>query len=147
MNDDEMLKMAKEGWSPPAALLDSSPRESCLTGAGRVLVVLAVAFFLGALAAGVGLQALSRRQAEDVRLPSAANAGHVGAAPLEVLEDLVLPRLRLHPRDLPDRRLQGVVVPTAGEQRPRRTTPEGRAGSALLQMRMHDAASSGCPMK
>jgi hypothetical protein len=68
MNDDEMLHKAAEDWKPPVELLHSPPRESSLTAGGRALFVLAVSFFLGSLAAGAGLQALARRQAESASL-------------------------------------------------------------------------------
>jgi hypothetical protein len=68
MNEDMMLQKAKETWRLPIALLDSRPRESCLTGRGRTLAVLAFAFFLGALAAGLGLQAIARNRAEAASL-------------------------------------------------------------------------------
>ena len=68
MNDDEMLQKAQEGWRPPEGLHGSLPRESTLTGAGRALLALAVAFFLGAATAGVGLQILVRDRAEAVKL-------------------------------------------------------------------------------
>jgi hypothetical protein len=68
MNDDEMLQKAQEGWRPPEGLLGSAPRESSLTGAGRAMVALAFVFFLGAIAAGIGLQTLTRDRAEAVSL-------------------------------------------------------------------------------
>jgi hypothetical protein len=63
-----MLRKAKEGWTPPSGLLLWRPRESTLTGAGRAVLALAVAFFLGAVAAGIGLQTLARDRAEAISL-------------------------------------------------------------------------------
>jgi hypothetical protein len=68
MNDEEMLQKAQEGWRPPEGLLGSLPRESTLTGAGRAVLVLAVVFFLVAVAAGIGLQTLARDRAQTASL-------------------------------------------------------------------------------
>ena len=68
MNDDEMLQKAEKDWSPPMELLHSPPRESSLTAGGRAVFACAVVFLLGSIGAGVGLQAVVRKQAESASL-------------------------------------------------------------------------------
>jgi hypothetical protein len=55
-------------WVPPAGLDGSRPRWLRLTGGGKVLVIVSVLLCLGSFAAGFGLNAASRRQAEEVLL-------------------------------------------------------------------------------
>jgi len=54
-------------WTPPAGLDRARPREVCLTGGGRALIVLAVVLLVAALAAGILLEATARSQAEERR--------------------------------------------------------------------------------
>ena len=59
-----------ENWTPPDGLGYSSLRPVQLTGAGIALLVVAGAMLLGAVAAGIGLGTVFRRQVKDLRLLS-----------------------------------------------------------------------------
>jgi hypothetical protein len=59
-----------ENWTPPDGLGYSSLRPVRLTGAGIALLVVAGAMLLGAVAAGIGLGTVFRRQVKDLRLLS-----------------------------------------------------------------------------
>lgn len=64
---DEFEELQKK-WQPPAGLAPMGPRDVRLAGAGVALVILAAVMFAGAIAAIVGLGAVSNNQAEDRRL-------------------------------------------------------------------------------
>ena len=55
-------------WTPPDGLGYSSLRPVQLTVAGIALMVVAAMMALGAVAAGIGLKATARRQAQEHRL-------------------------------------------------------------------------------
>jgi hypothetical protein len=55
-------------WTPPDGLDRSRPRPVRLTGAGKAVLRVAVALFVGALAAGIALEFVASREAEAQRL-------------------------------------------------------------------------------
>ena len=55
-------------WTPPRGLDRARPREVCLTGAGKALMVLAAVLGVAALAVGILLEVAARGQAEDRRV-------------------------------------------------------------------------------
>jgi hypothetical protein len=59
-----------ENWTPPDGLGYSSLRPVRLTGAGIALLAVAGAMLLGAVAAGIGLGTVFRRQVKELRLLS-----------------------------------------------------------------------------
>jgi hypothetical protein len=62
---NQILELGRH-WVPPAGLDGSRPRWLRLTAGGKALVLVSVLLCLGAFAAGFGLNAVSRRQAEEI---------------------------------------------------------------------------------
>jgi len=62
------IEAIERQWRVPAGLDRCRPREVRLTGAGKALVTTAVILLVAAVAAGIGLEVVARRQAEDARL-------------------------------------------------------------------------------
>jgi hypothetical protein len=62
------FEQRQRDWIPPEGLDRARPRRVALTGAGKGLLVLAMALYIGALAAGVLLGSIARRNAEERRL-------------------------------------------------------------------------------
>lgn len=62
------IEALQRQWTPPRGLDRARPREVCLTGAGKALVVLAGALMVAALVAGILLEVAARAQAEERRV-------------------------------------------------------------------------------
>lgn len=62
------IEALQRQWTPPRGLDRARPREVCLTGAGKALVVLAGALMIAALAVGILLEVAARAQAEKRRV-------------------------------------------------------------------------------
>ncbi len=65
MNRYQELMELQQNWTPPPELARSGSREVALTGTGRAVAILAGAFMVGALAAGIALQRVSANQSEE----------------------------------------------------------------------------------